>query len=179
MSDKERSTEIADRIVDGWANMEAGPLDIPKGRLWILRQSIAEAIRAERCCSENDGQGISSKDREFLELQERERYARLRGWLHNDYVCGDCLLEGKSKAGSTYLDWPADIVDGQPKCSKHLRIRYVCKDCESEGKPVTDSTYFGRPARFHNGDPLCAYHGKQRDSDEDLALVILRSRALA
>jgi hypothetical protein len=48
MSDKERSMEIADRIVDQWANTEAGPLDIPKGRLWILRQDVAEAIRKER-----------------------------------------------------------------------------------------------------------------------------------
>ena len=42
------STEIADEIVSRWAHHEMGPLDVPNGRLWVLRQEIAEAIRAER-----------------------------------------------------------------------------------------------------------------------------------
>lgn len=43
-----KSMDIATGVVDAWANAEAGPLSIPKGRLWALKQSIAEVIRRNR-----------------------------------------------------------------------------------------------------------------------------------
>jgi hypothetical protein len=48
MDEVKSAYEVADEIVEQWAKAEAGPLDIPAGRLWILKQSIAEAIRSER-----------------------------------------------------------------------------------------------------------------------------------
>jgi len=47
-TDEKRPSEIAEEIVEAWANTEAGPLDVPRGRLWILKKEIADAIRHER-----------------------------------------------------------------------------------------------------------------------------------
>jgi hypothetical protein len=58
-------------------------------------------------------------DFEFTDLQCRQQHARSLGYTLNAYVCIDCLNEGKTQGNSTYTDWPADVVNGAPKCSRH------------------------------------------------------------
>jgi len=84
---RELSTEIADKIIESWANCEAGPLDIPKGRLWVLRTDIAEAIRHERALllsteatlreerrrNETQSETIGDMDAEITSLRARLR----------------------------------------------------------------------------------------------------------
>lgn len=41
--------EIAHEIVDNWANNENfEKVEVPRGRLWLLEKSIAEALMRER-----------------------------------------------------------------------------------------------------------------------------------
>jgi len=56
---------------------------------------------------------------EFAELIKRENTARSFGFTSNHYVCTECLRDGKSEAGSTYLDWPTHEIDGRTVCEKH------------------------------------------------------------
>lgn len=59
-------------------------------------------------------------DEEYAELLRRERIARDHGYTRNDYTCYRCLAEGKSEAGSTYLNWPVHFDrEGKPLCHVH------------------------------------------------------------
>jgi hypothetical protein len=64
---------------------------------------------------------------EMAELDKRERRARIVfGWKRNDYVCADCVREGRTQADSTYLDWPADYVPATKEayCTRHAKLRW-------------------------------------------------------
>lgn len=61
-------------------------------------------------------------DFEYADLTARQQHARSLGYAQNAYVCIDCLSEGKTQGNATYTDWPADVVQGAPKCSRHAGI---------------------------------------------------------
>lgn len=61
-------------------------------------------------------------DFEHADLLAREQHARSLGYAQNAYVCIDCLSEGKTQGNSAYTDWPADVVQGAPKCSRHAGL---------------------------------------------------------
>lgn len=82
----------------------------------------------------------SMNDFEYADLTARQQHARSLGYAQNAYVCIDCLSEGKTQGNSTYTDWPADVVQGAPKCSRHAGITGY--------RPLTHYEFLLNEARF-------------------------------
>jgi hypothetical protein len=58
---------------------------------------------------------------ELEELLARENKARQHGFQSNRYRCLKCSSEGRTEAQSTYTNWAADLIDGEPVCERHFK----------------------------------------------------------
>ncbi len=90
-------SEIAKLIVEQWANTEALIIDVPRARLWILENSIADAIRSERVKAVKGEPASANPLGQFRLLHQR--YA-------GETVCFHC--------GADALAWGA--MEECPRC---------------------------------------------------------------
>ena len=104
---------------------ERANFDYQRGRRDGYNEGFSAGIKAAQEFAESRTDinlsywlGVSSKEQEFTDLQNREARARATGHHSNAYVCAECVAEGKSQGNSTYLGWP-DAVDGKTLCAQH------------------------------------------------------------